>query len=381
MMKILVTGSNGFIGKNLCCTLRNIADGKDKSFNIDSDITLYEYDIDTHPDLLDKYCMDCDFVFNLAGVNRTLDKNEFMKGNCEFSSVLLGNLKKHKNTCPVMLSSSIQADTDSPYGISKRAGEDLFFEYEKQTGAKVLIYRFTNVFGKWCNPNYNSVVATFCNNIANDLPITINDRNTSMTLAYIDDVVTEMINALSGDENREGKYCRVSTEYKAALGEIADLIYEFKSSRNDLSIPNLSDEFTKKLYATYLSYIPSGDFSYPLKMNIDNRGSFTEIIRTEDKGQFSVNILRPYEKKGNHYHNTKNEKFIVVSGSGVVRFRKIGNDEVIEYFVCGDKIEVVDIPVGYTHNIENLSDTDMVTFMWCSECFDANKPDTYFEEV
>ncbi len=382
-MKVLVTGAKGFVGKNLCATLKNIIEEKDKTFDIDSDIEVFAYDVDTDPILLDEYCKEADFVFNLAGVNRPKDQSEFMLGNFGFASTLLETLKKYKNTCPVMISSSTQAALDNPYGLSKKAGEDLLFDYSKETGAKVLVYRFPNVFGKWCRPNYNSAVATFCNNIANDLPITVNDPTVVMNLVYIDDVVTELVSALKGEEHRDGDYCYVPIVHTITLGEIVELIESFKRSRDERSIPNTQDDFTKKLYATYLSYLPEDKFSYELKMNCDDRGSFTEILRTCDRGQFSVNISKPHITKGNHWHHTKNEKFVVVSGKGVIRFRKIDEPDakIIEYFVSGDKIEVVDIPTGYTHNIENLGDTDMVTFMWCNECFDPNKPDTYFEVV
>lgn len=381
-MNILITGAKGFLGKNLVTSLCNIKEGKDKTHqNLPTDINVLEYDIDTEPVLLDEYCAKADFVFNLAGVNRPKDPTEFMCGNFGFASTLLDKLKHHHNTCPVMLSSSVQASLDNPYGQSKKAGEELFFAYAKETGAKVLIYRFPNLFGKWCRPNYNSAVATFCNNIANGLPITVNDRSVSMMLCYIDDVMSELLRALQGTENRQGDYCRVPVEHKITLGGIVDLIYSFKASREERSIPDMSDAFTKKLYATYLSYLPTDGFSYPLKMNVDQRGSFTEILRTADRGQFSVNISKPGITKGNHWHHTKNEKFLVVSGKGVIHFRKIGDSEVLEYFVSGDKLEVVDIPTGYTHNIENLGNTDMVTFMWCNECFDPEHPDTYFEEV
>ena len=280
-----------------------------------------------------------------------------------------------------MLSSSIQAALDNPYGKSKKAGEELFFQYSKETGAKVLVYRFPNVFGKWCRPNYNSAVATFCNNIANDLPIKVNDRSTEMTLVYVDDIVSELIRAMTGKENRVGDYCEVSITHKITLGGIVDLLYSFKESRKDLTVCDVGDSFVNKLYATYISYIPADKLSYPLKMNIDDRGSFTEILRTVDRGQFSVNVSKPGITKGNHWHNTKNEKFVVVKGKGVIRFRKIGETKVYEYFVSGDKIEVVDIPTGYTHNIENIGDDDMITFMWANECFNPDKPDTFFEEV
>ena len=380
-MNILITGSNGFVGKNLVQALRNIRDGKDKTYNITTELNIFEYDIDTDESRLDEYCQKADFVFNLAGVNRPKEESEFMHGNFGFASKLLNTLEKYKNFCPVMLSSSIQAELDNPYGQSKKAGEDLFFDYSKRTGAKVLVYRLQNVFGKWCRPNYNSAVATFCYNIAHGLPITVNDREYMMTLVYIDDVVNELVNALEGRESRRDEYCFVPVEHKITLGEIADLLYSFKESRNNLSVINTENAFVNKLYATYLSYLSEDEFSYPLKMNCDARGSFTEILRTKDRGQFSVNISKPGITKGNHWHNTKNEKFVVVSGKGVIRFRKIGEDKVYEYFVSGDKIEVVDIPTGYTHNIENLGDTDMVTFMWANECFNPEKPDTFFEEV
>lgn len=304
-----------------------------------------------------------------------------MEGNFGVTSTLLDTLKKYKNTCPVMISSSIQAELNNPYGKSKKAGEGLLFNYSKETGAKVLVYRFPNVFGKWCRPNYNSAVATFCHNIAHDLPIIVNDPSVVMNLVYIDDVVSELINALEGNENRNGDFCEVTVIHTITLGEIADLIYSFRKSREERSIPNMSNEFIKKLYSTYLSYLPEDKFSYELKMNLDNRGSFTEFIKTPDRGQVSVNISKPGITKGNHWHHTKNEKFLVVNGRGVVRFRKIDSDEVIEYFVSGDKLEVVDIPTGYTHNIENIGDTDMVTIMWANEQFDPEKPDTYYLEV
>ncbi len=379
-MNILITGAKGFVGKNLVAQLKNIQEGKVKNTNFPS-LTLYEYDVDTDPALLDGYCADCDFVFHLAGVNRPKDPSEYMEGNFGFTSTLLETLKKHNNSCPVMLASSTQAVLDNDYGRSKKAGEDLLFQYGEETGAKVLIYRFPNVFGKWCRPNYNSAVATFCHHIAHGLPITVNDPSVHMTLVYIDDVVGELLDALENKEHSDGGFCKVPVEYKITLGEIVDLIYSFRASREERSIPDMSDGFTKKLYATYLSYLPEDQFSYPLKMNIDNRGSFTEIIRTKDRGQFSVNISKPGITKGNHWHHTKNEKFVVVSGKGVIRFRQPDSDQIIEYFVSGDKIEVVDIPTGYTHNIENLGDTDMVTFMWCNECFDPERPDTYFLEV
>jgi UDP-2-acetamido-2,6-beta-L-arabino-hexul-4-ose reductase len=337
--------------------------------------------VDTDPEQLDLFCREAGFVFHLAGVNRPEMPEEFMEGNFGFTSTLLASLKKHGNACPGMISSSTQAALDNPYGVSKRAGEELMFRYSAETGAKVLVYRFPNVFGKWCRPNYNSAVATFCHHIAHGKAIQVNDPSVVMNLVYIDDVVRELIFALAGKETRHGEFCEVPVVHTVKLGEIADLIYSFKASRENRSVPDLSDAFTKKLYSTYFSYLPVDAFSYPLKMNADHRGSFTEIIRTPDRGQFSVNISKPHITKGQHWHHTKNEKFVVVSGKGVIRFRKIDSNEVIEYFVSGDKIEVVDIPVGYTHNIENLGDTDMVTFMWCNEVFDPEKPDTYFLEV
>ncbi len=381
-MKILVTGAGGFVGKNLVATLKTVKDGKNKSTPLDSDIEIFEFDVDTDVSLLDTYCKECDFVFNLAGVNRPQNTDEFMQGNFGFAQKLLDTLKKYNNTCPVMLSSSTQASLDNLYGKSKKAGEDLFFGYANETGAKVLVYRLPNVFGKWCRPNYNSAVATFCHNIANGLPIQVNDRNHPMTLVYIDDVVDEMLNALCGKETKDGDFCKVPVEYKTTLGEIVDLLYSFKESRETKAVPDMTDgSLSKKLYSTYLSYLPKDKFSYPLKMNVDERGSFTEILRTVGSGQFSVNISKPGITKGQHWHHTKNEKFLVVSGTGVIRFRNINDGEITEYFVSGEKLEVVDIPTGYTHNIENLGETDMVTFMWCNECFNPEKPDTFFETV
>lgn len=380
-MNILITGAKGFIGKNLVSELNNIISGKTKKYDLDNNLTLFEYDIDTDPKLLDEYCKNADFVFHLAGVNRPKTEDEFMKGNFGLTSDLLDKLQKYNNKCPIMLSSSIQAALDNPYGVSKKAGEDLLFEYSKNTGAKVYVFRFPNVFGKWCRPNYNSAVATFCNNIAHDLPIKVNDPNVDMTLVYIDDVVNELIFALQDKAYKEGEYCKVRVEHKIKLGRIADLLYEFKESRKNLLVPDMSEPIVKKLYSTYLSYLPEDQFNYPLKMNVDNRGSFTEFLKSNDRGQVSVNISKPGIVKGNHWHHTKNEKFIVVSGKGVIRFRKIDEDKVYEYFVSGDKLEVVDIPVGYTHNIENLGDSDMVTIMWVNEIFDPENPDTYFLEV
>lgn len=369
-MKILVTGAAGFVGKNLIAELRN------RKYD-----DILEFDIDTDPALLDGYAKDCGFVFHLAGVNRPQNQEEFMQGNFGFTSQLLELLKKHGNRAPVMISSSIQAALDNPYGQSKKAGEELMFAYQKETGAQVLVYRFPNVFGKWCRPNYNSAVATFCHNIANDLPIQVNDPSVVMNLVYIDDVVSELINALEGREDRNGEFCQVSSTYTITLGEIAEMIRSFRENRSSLRVPCVADGFEKKLYSTYLSYLPTDQFSYPLKMNTDNRGSFTEIIRTIDRGQFSVNVAKPGITKGNHWHHTKTEKFLVVSGSGLIRFRKIDGNEVIEYHVSGDSLEVVDIPPGYTHSITNTGDGDLVTFMWANEAFNPERPDTYFLEV
>ena len=388
-MNILVTGASGFVGKNLLSQLRNIRDGKAKNYTVGEDITLYEYDLASTAEELDAYCRDADFVFNLAGVNRPQDPAEFMKGNFGFASTLLNTLKKHGNTCPVMISSSIQAALDNPYGESKRAGEQLLFDYAKETGAKVLVYRFPNLFGKWCRPNYNSAVATFCNNIANDLPITVNDASVELHLVYIDDVVDELIGALTGDEHREGNFCYVPTSHRITLGGIVDLLHSFRRMPQTLEVPDTTkDGFAKKLYATYLSYLPVEKFSYDLKMNRNAKGSFTEIIRTADRGQFSVNVSKPGITKGQHWHHTKNEKFVVVHGRGLIQLRKVGTDDngqpypVVNYEVSGEKIQVVEMIPGYTHNIVNLSQTeDLVTFIWCNECFDPKKPDTYFEPV
>ena len=383
-MNILITGAKGFIGKNLIATLHNIADGKDRSFGIDTDITIYEYDIDTDPALLDLYCKNADFVFNLAGVNRPQDPKEFMEGNFGFASTLLDTLKKYNNNCPIMISSSIQAALNNPYGESKKAGEDLMFVYGKETGAPVYVYRFPNVFGKWCRPNYNSAVATFCNNIANDLPITVNDPSVMMTLVYIDDVVAELIAALNGKANlKEDGYCYVPTEHKITLGEIVDLIYSFAKQPQGLVIPEIPDNsFAKKLYSTYLSYLPKEKVAFPLKMNVDARGSFTELLKTEKCGQVSVNISKPGITKGQHWHHTKWEFFIVVAGHGLIQQRKVGTDEVLNFEVSGDKIEAVHMLPGYTHNIINLSDTeDLVTVMWANENFNPEKPDTFYEVV
>ena len=382
-MKILVTGAKGFVGKNLCEALKNIISGKDKTrpnLKIDE---IFEFDIDTDISLLDGFAKEADFVFNLAGVNRPKDTKEFMEGNFGFADTLLNSLKKHKNKCPVMISSSTQAALDNDYGKSKKAGEDLVFSYGEETGAKVLVYRFPNLFGKWARPNYNSAVATFCNNIANDLEITVNNRETELTLVYIDDLVDEMLNALEGKENKDGKFCKVETEHKVTLGEIVDLIYSFNSQPKTLVVPEIPyNSFAKKLYSTYLSYLPKEKVAFPLKMNIDDRGSFTELLKTEKCGQFSINISKPGITKGQHWHNTKWEFFIVVSGKGLIQMRKIGSDEVLNFEVSGEKIEAVHMLPGYTHNIINLSDKEnLVTVMWANESFDPKKPDTFFEVV
>ena len=379
---ILITGACGFVGKNLAESLACIRDGKDRT-HPELDIgELYLYDIDTDPALLPEYCKNADFVFHLAGVNRPKDTVEFMQGNFGFTSTLLDTLKAAGSKAPIMISSSIQAALDNPYGQSKKAGEDAVFAYGKENDVDVLVYRFPNLFGKWCRPNYNSVIATFCNNIANGLPITVNDRSVVLTLCYIDDLVSEMLRALAGEPTRTGEFCEVPVTHRISLGELADILVSFKDSREKRSIADMSDPLTKKLYATYLSYLPPEEgFSYPLTMNVDARGSFTEVFRTEERGQVSVNISKPGIVKGNHWHHTKNEKFLVVSGKGVIRFRKVGESKVYEYFVSGAKLEVVDIPTGYTHNIENLGDGDMVTLMWANECFDPARPDTYYLEV
>ena len=398
-MKVLVTGAKGFVGKNLVCALNNLKDGKDRTRpNIKID-EVYEYDIDSNISELDEYCKNADFVFNLAGVNRPKDPEEFKKGNFGFASTLLETLKKYGNKCPVMISSSIQATLigryDGEYGRSKRDGENLLFDYANKTGAKVLVYRFPNLFGKWCRPNYNSAVATFCNNVANDLPITINDRSTELELLYIDDLVYEMFDALEGKdhrcefdgltavENENGKFCFVPTTHRVTLGEISDLLEKFKSQPISLLMPEIpNNSFAKKLYSTYLSYLPKEKVAFPLKMNVDQRGSFTELLKTEKCGQFSVNISKPGITKGQHWHNSKWEFFIVVSGHGLIQERKIGTDEVIEFEVSGDKIEAVHMLPGYTHNIINLSETEnLVTVMWANEQFDPNRPDTFFEIV
>ena len=398
-MKILITGAAGFVGKNLAAALKSIKDGKDRTHPALSIDEIYLYDIDSPASLLEEACEECDFVFNLAGVNRPQNAEEFMQGNFGFASTLLDTLKKYGNKCPVMISSSIQATCigryDSDYGRSKKAGEELVFAYGEETGAKVLVYRFPNLFGKWCRPNYNSAVATFCNNIANDLPITVNDPAVKLELLYIDDLVDEMIAALEGKEHRctfdgietvlceDGKYCAAPVTHKVTLGEIVSLLESFKAQPETLLMPEIpKGSFAKKLYSTYLSYLPKEKVSFPLKMNVDARGSFTELLRTEKCGQFSVNISKPGITKGQHWHHTKWEFFIVVSGHGMIEERKIGSDEVLRFEVSGEKIEAIHMLPGYTHNIINLSDTeDLVTVMWANECFDPSKPDTFFEEV
>ena len=382
-MNILITGAKGFVGKNLCAALKNIKDGKDKTRPSIIIEEIFEYDIDSSLEDLNKYCQKADFVFNLAGVNRPQNQEEFMQGNFGFASLLLDTLKKHQNTCPVMISSSTQAALDNPYGESKRAGEKLMFVYSQETGAKVLVYRFPNLFGKWCRPNYNSAVATFCNNIANDLPIQVNDPKVVLNLVYIDDLVEEMILALKGEEHRKEEYCEVPVVHSVALGEIVELLYGFKEQPQTLTIPEIpNNSFAKKLYSTYLSYLPKEKVAFPLKMHVDERGSFTELLKTLNCGQVSINISKPGITKGQHWHNSKWEFFIVVSGHGLIQERKIGTEEVIEFEVSGNKIEAIHMLPGYTHNIINLSETEnLVTVMWANESFDPNKPDTYFEVV
>ena len=367
-MKILVTGAKGFIGRNLTERLRNIGAGD-----------IYEYDKDSPAGNLEDFCRDCDFVFHLAGVNRPEHVDEFQEGNFGFTSELLKLLEKNHNRCPVMLSSSTQAELDTPYGKSKLAGEELLLEYGRRIGAKVLTYRFSNVFGKWCRPNYNSAVATFCYNTAHGLPLQVNGRDTKLRLVYIDDVVDELVQALNGRENRgsDGR-CQVEPVHETTLGEIVDLLESFRDSRKTLLVPDMTEgSFSKKLYSTYLSYLPENAFAYPLNVHIDQRGSFTEILRTADRGQFSVNISKPGIERGNHWHDTKNEKFLVVRGKALIQFRRPDSDEIYSYHVSGEKLEVVDIPCGYTHSITNEGDTDLVTFMWCNECFDPDRLDTY----
>jgi len=399
-MKILVTGAKGFVGRNLCAELKNIRDGKARCYGDLAVEEVFEYDIDSTAEELEKWCAECDFVFNLAGVNRPQNTEEFMSGNFGFASTLLDTLRKHGNKCPVMLSSSQQASLagrfgNSEYGRSKKAGEDLFLYYEAATGARVLVYRFPNLFGKWCRPNYNSAVATFCNNIANDLPIQVNDPSVELELLYIDDLVSEMIAALKGEEHRcefdgltvlplpAGRYCYCPVTHHARLGEIVDLLHKFHDQPQTLMVPEIpAGSFAKKLYSTYLSYLPASKVAFPLKMNVDSRGSFTELLHTAKCGQVSVNVSKPGITKGQHWHHTKWEFFIVVSGRALIQERRIGSDEVIEFEVSGDEIKAVHMLPGYTHNIINLSDTeDLVTVMWANEIFDPSHPDTYFEPV
>ena len=369
-MKILVTGAQGFIGKNLIAELRN------RKYT-----EIFEYGKHSSAEALDEYCRKADFVFHLAGVNRPKDPSEFMDGNYGLTASLLEALRKHGNDCPILISSSTQAELSNPYGTSKKACEELLLSHAEQTGAKTVIYRLPNVFGKWCKPNYNSAVATFCHNIARDLPITVNDPGVILNLVYIDDVVEEFINAMNGKENCTGRFCEVPVSYKFSLEHIVNMIYSFKKTREEWTLPNVADSFTRKLYSTYLTFLPKDRFSYDLKMNVDHRGSFTEFLKTPDRGQVSVNISKPGITKGNHWHHTKCEKFLVVSGRGVIRFRSIDSIKVTEYYVSGDKLQVVDIPSGFAHNIENLGDTDMVTIMWVNEFFDPEKPDTHYLEV
>ena len=400
-MKILVTGAHGFVGRNLVSQLRNIRDGKARNYALSGEeLEIFEYDVDTDPSLLDDYCRQADFVFNLAGVNRPKDTSEFMKGNFGFASTLLETLKKHGNRCPVMLASSIQATlvgryAASDYGRSKLAGEELFFTYSRETGAKVLVYRFPNLFGKWCRPNYNSAVATFCYNTAHDLPLQVNDPSTRLELLYIDDLVEEMLAALEGKEHRcefdgvetilqeGGRYCAAPVTHKVTLGEIVELLHAFSRQPATLVMPEIPPHsFAKKLYSTYLSYLPKEKVAFPLKMNVDARGSFTELLRTENCGQVSVNISKPGITKGEHWHHSKWEFFMVVSGHALIRERKIGTDEVLEFEVSGREIKAVHMLPGYTHNIINLSETeDLVTVMWANEAFDPSRPDTYYEPV
>ncbi len=399
-MNILVTGSNGFIGKNFCSALYNVKDGKDNSRSLSSDIEIFEFDIDSDIALLDEYCKKADFVFNFAGVNRPESTEDFMKGNFDFASHLLDTLKKHNNKCPVVLSSSLQATligryAESDYGKSKKACEELFFNYSKETGAPVYIFRFPNIYGKWCKPNYNSAVATFCNNVANDLPVQVNDREIELTLLYIDDLIDEVFNILNGKAHRceydglnivdteNGSFCYCPVTHNVTLGEIVDLLESFKNQPSTLLIPEISyNSFAKKLYSTYLSYLPKEKVAFELKMNVDSRGSFTELLKTEKCGQISVNISKPGITKGQHWHSSKWELFVVVSGKGLIQQRKIGSDQILSFEVSGDKLEAVHMLPGYTHSITNLSDTDdLITLMWANEQFDKNIPDTFFEAV
>ncbi|AGK55922.1 capsular polysaccharide biosynthesis protein CapF [Bacillus sp. 1NLA3E] len=366
-MNILVTGANGFVGKNLIAELKNKGNNN-----------IFEFTRESDSSLLERYTKECDFVFHLAGVNRPKDETEFIEGNIGFTAKLLNLLKEHGNKAPVLITSSIQAEKENPYGESKKAGEDLLFAHSKETGAIALVYRLANIFGKWSRPNYNTVVATYCHNISRDIEIKVNNPDAELTLCYIDDVLEEFMKALEGIPTQQDRFCIVPITHNIKLGELARMIKGFKGSRTDLSVPNMEDALTKKLYSTYLSFLPENKFSYDLKMNCDNRGSFTEFIRTPDRGQVSVNVSKPGITKGNHWHHTKNEKFLVVSGEGLIRFRKIDSEEIIEYRVSGDRLQVVDIPTGYTHSIVNVGDNDLVTVMWVNECFNPEKPDTYY---
>ena len=369
-MKVLITGAAGFIGRNLYEQLK-----------IMEDMTVYCYDLESNPEDLTNYTKDCDFVFHLAGINRPKDQKEFMEGNCDFTGKLLEALEAAGNSCGIAVSSSIQAELDNPYGLSKKAGEELIRQHAEKAGARAVIYRFPNVFGKWSRPNYNSAVATFCHNIARDLPIKVNDPSVMMNLVYIDDVCEELIGAMKKEEHVKDGYGYVPLVYQVPLGRIPELLYSFRDSRNTLKLADFREGFEKKLYSTYLSFLPEDGFKYPLTMHVDNRGSFTEFLKTDERGQVSVNISHPGIVKGNHWHNTKNEKFLVVSGKGLIRLRKVGSDKVIEYYVSGDKLEVVDIPCGYTHSIANIGEGDMTTVMWVNEIFDPDHADTYYEEV
>lgn len=369
-MKILITGSEGFVGKNLIAELRNRGYKDLCLFNRRSSL-----------EELEEWTKDCEFVFHLAGVNRPVNEEEFMKGNADLTSQLTQLLEENNNQAPIMLSSSIQAEKDNPYGRSKKAGEDYAFEYGERNNVPVYVYRFSNLYGKWSKPNYNTVIATFCHNIAHDLPIQVNDPNVKITFQYIDDVVGQLINCLEGNPTKIGKFCDVPEKDTRTLGEVAELIQSFKESRQTLEVPDMNDSFTKNLYSTYLSFIPENDFSYQLKMNQDNRGSFTEFLRSSDRGQVSINVSKPGITKGQHWHHSKNEKFLVVKGNGLIRFRKVGEDKIIEYPVSGDELEVVDIPTGYTHSIVNVGEEEMVTVMWVNEPFDPDNPDTYYLEV
>lgn len=382
-MKILVTGSKGFVGKNLVQRLKTIRDTKYNTNIISDKIQIYEFDVDSSIKDLDTYTQECDFVVHLAGVNRPKDTSEFYKGNRGTIEVLCDCLKKNNNRCPILISSSVQVGRDNDYAKSKKEGEDFLLEFGKSHGNKIYIYRFANLFGKWCRPNYNSVIATWCYNITHNLDIQVNDETVELPLCYIDDVIDEILHCISGKPtyDQQNEYYTVYPIYHVTLGRIRDLLYSFKNSRNELSVPDQSDSFIKKLYATYLSYLSENDFSYPLKMNIDDRGSFTEFIKTQEHGQVSINISKPGITKGQHWHHTKNEKFLVVGGEGIIQFRKIGESKIIEYKVSGEILKVIDIPPGYTHNIINIGETDMITVMWASESFNPDEPDTYFEEV